>query len=87
MQDAAGKPGIHPRIKIIYVHRVLAYRMGFHQVHELCELFESSKRKILLSFVGEIITCFAYVDLRRSTEDDIRRILAMKEARDFHGFI
>ena len=54
-RDVTGKPGIHPRIKIITALRVLEYGMSYEQVDELCELSESSTRKAFYLFLEQCI--------------------------------
>lgn len=86
-EDATGKKGIHPQIRLVAALRILAYGMSFDQTDELCELGGTTSRESFLAFVQEINAVFGDEYLRAPRESDLRRILAINDARGFPGCV
>lgn len=86
-RDATWKHEIHLRTKLIAALRVMAYGVAMDQVDELCELSESSTRKIFVSFLDQVISVYVEEYLRHPSESDLRSILSINSARGFPGCI
>lgn len=70
-EDATGRPGIHPRTRIICRLRIMAYCMSFDQTYELCEMSTTSSRDSFISFSDDIVDLSGAEYLRSSNEDDL----------------
>lgn len=50
IEDATGKNGSYPRIKLIVALNCMECGMEFEQIDEICEISESATRKVFISF-------------------------------------
>lgn len=84
-EDACGKIGISPRMRIIAALRILAYGKAFDEMDELCEMSENSARESFYSFLDGITDVFGPEYLRHPNEEDLKRILSINAGRGFPG--
>ncbi|XP_056863345.1 uncharacterized protein LOC108824966 [Raphanus sativus] len=85
--DAAGRSGLSPLQKCTAAIRQLAYGGAADTVDEYVRLGETTARKCLHQFCAGIIHLFGDQYLRRSTPEDLRRLLHAGEERGFPGMI
>lgn len=81
--EGTGRPGIHPKIKLLAALKVMAYDMAYDQVDELCESSKSSTRNAFLPFLEECTSAFEAEYLRRLTEKYLRRIFSINQSCGF----
>ncbi|XP_039827103.1 putative nuclease HARBI1 [Panicum virgatum] len=86
-RDAFGKKGFSPLLKCTAAMRMLAYGSPADLLDEGLRIAESTVIECLTLFVKGIRENFGAHYLRRPTEDDIRRLLQIGEARGFPGML
>ncbi|GKB82708.1 hypothetical protein Tco_0949603 [Tanacetum coccineum] len=65
--------------------RMLAYGASFDAVDGYLRMSGAVTRNSLMAFVRGIISCFSDTYLRRPNEDDLTRLLYVREQRGFPG--
>uniref|UniRef100_A0A0D3AXP4 Myb-like domain-containing protein n=1 Tax=Brassica oleracea var. oleracea TaxID=109376 RepID=A0A0D3AXP4_BRAOL len=86
-RDAVGRLGLSPLQKCTTAIRMLAYGCAADAVDEYLRLGESTTLSCLTNFTEGIIQLFGDEYLRRSTPEDIQRLLDIGEIRGFPGMI
>ncbi|XP_024009443.1 uncharacterized protein LOC112084525 [Eutrema salsugineum] len=86
-KDVLGRPGLSALQKCTTAIRLLAYSTAADTVDEYLRLGETTSRKCLEHFVDAIINLFGEEYLRRSTPEDLERLLYVGEQRGFPGMI
>ncbi|CAN6879006.1 unnamed protein product, partial [Brassica oleracea] len=82
-EDATGRSGLTPLQKCTAAIRQLAYGCAADTVDEYVRIGETTARKCLHNFAAGIITLFGDEYLRRSTPEDLERLLHIGEERGF----
>ena len=86
-EDAVGRSGLSPLQKCTAAILQLAYGGGADTVDEYVRLGETTARKCLHRFTAGIIHLFGDEYLRRSTPEDLERLLHIGEQRGFPGMV
>ncbi|KFK24055.1 hypothetical protein AALP_AAs70484U000200 [Arabis alpina] len=86
-KDATGRYGHSGLLKCTTTIRLMAYGTAADQVDEYLRIAAPTARLCLEHFVEEIINLFGDEYLRRSTEEDLQRLLVVGEQRGFPGMI
>uniref|UniRef100_A0A0D3CAE9 GRF-type domain-containing protein n=1 Tax=Brassica oleracea var. oleracea TaxID=109376 RepID=A0A0D3CAE9_BRAOL len=86
-EDATGRSSLTPLQKCTAAIRQLAYGCAADTVDEYVRIGETTARKCLHNFAAGIITLFGDEYLRRSTPEDLERLLHIGEERGFPGMI
>ncbi|GKD04789.1 putative nuclease HARBI1 [Tanacetum coccineum] len=81
--DATGRLSLSPLQKCTAAMQVLAYGASFDAIDGYLRMSGAVTRKSLMAFVRGIISCFGDTYLRRPNEDDLARLLYVREQRGF----
>ncbi|XP_057518349.1 uncharacterized protein LOC130799262 [Amaranthus tricolor] len=85
--DATGRKCLSALQKCTAALRILAYGVAADQVDEYLRISESTARKALCHFTKGIINQFGQHYLRKPIPQDLTRLLAFSEEREFSGMI
>ena len=86
-KDGLGRLGLSTLQKCTASIRVLAYGSVLDAVDEYLKLGSTTTRLCVENFVEAIIGLFGDQYLRRTTQDDLQRLLHIGELRGFPGMI
>ncbi|XP_057771009.1 uncharacterized protein LOC130990792 [Salvia miltiorrhiza] len=86
-RDATGRVGLASLQKCTGAMRVLTYGTSSDVVDEYLRMSSSSTRDALVHFVEGVISCFGGTYLRRPNEEDLARLLYVREQLGFPGMI
>ena len=86
-RNALGKLGLHPIQKVASALRMLAYGGAADANDEYIQIAESTSLKSLMRFCEAVIAIYSAEYLRHPTEDGIRRLHGVGEARGFPGML
>ena len=86
-RDAVGKLGLHPIQKVASAMQMLAYGRAADINDEYIQILESKNLECLNKFCNAIIQVYGKEFLRHPTTNDIKRLLAIGEARGFPGML
>ena len=86
-RNAVGKLGLHPIQKVASALQMLAYGGAADINDEYIQIQESTTLECLNKFCNAIIQLYGKESLRHPTTDDVKRLLAIGEARGFPGIL
>ncbi|XP_028096217.1 uncharacterized protein LOC114296125 [Camellia sinensis] len=86
-RNGTGVLGLSSLQKITTALRMFAYGVAANFMNEYLRIGESTAMKSLKKFVKAVVAIFSYEYLRSLNNDDIARILAVGESRDFPGML
>ena len=78
-----GRRGLSPLIKCTAAIRILAYGISADCVDEYLKIGESTAMECMKNFMAGVIQVFGEEYLRKPTQANVDRLLAVAEARDF----
>ena len=84
---SAGKKGLSPLTKCTAAVRMLAYGIAADCVDEYLKIGESTALECMKNFCAGVVQTFGEEYLRKPTQADVDRLLAVAEARDFPGML
>jgi len=85
--DALGRHRLSPLTKCTVAIRILAYGISADCVDEYLRIGESTTMERMKNFAAWVIQVFRDEYLRKPTQADVDRLLAVAEARDFPGML
>lgn len=86
-RDATGRLGISTTVKVTAAMRQLAYGLPADALDEILDIGESTALECLKRFCRAIVEMYDAEYLRRPTQDDVNRLLAVNGARGFPGML